>query len=75
MLPLAFSVWVRNTGRRGYSISVEISANRLAAASKKMFFDSPARGLWTTVFAIDPPRSCSDFHQRDAGERADDHDQ
>jgi hypothetical protein len=32
---------VRKIGKTGYSISVEVSANRLARASRKVFAESP----------------------------------
>ena len=41
--PLACSVCVRNTGSTGYSISVEMSANRLAQANHTVFFDTPEK--------------------------------
>jgi hypothetical protein len=43
MLPLAFSVCVRNTGNTGYSISVEVSANKLAKARRNEFLERPAK--------------------------------
>src|SRR3984957_21045258 len=43
MLPPAFRVCVRNVGNTGYSISVEISANRLDNARRKVRAVRPAK--------------------------------
>jgi hypothetical protein len=45
MLTRTPRLWVRKTGKTGYSISVEMSANRLARASKKVFVERPEKYL------------------------------
>ena len=61
MLPLAFSVCVRKIGRTGYSISVEISENRLAKVKRNVVLDSPAkyRLIAPAVIASHPLASAS----------------
>jgi hypothetical protein len=45
MVGFAPSVSVRKTGRTGYNISVETSANKLAKASRYVFLDKPENAL------------------------------
>jgi hypothetical protein len=42
-LPLVCSVWVRKIGKTGYSISDEMSANKLVNARRTVFLESPAK--------------------------------
>ena len=59
MLPFAFSAWVRKIGNTGVSISVDMSANRLLAVTRKVFFERP--GAARSV--IDPPRCFTEGHR------------